>query len=442
MIEPRRATRPPRPQPSGGQASWRSAARAVFRRLTQIIPAAALGAGILLVALLTTPGCPQPAGAPKRSFAKLEGVPEIRVLLASGQSVRLAVAGPYRILADADVVDHSDVPLAPADLGRSGSLWRLGASTYRGGTLTLEPAGHAPVRIGQTSYRGRIVFHPRQSDAWLAVNHVDLENYLPGVLAKELLTNWHENAYQAQAIAARTYALYEKYTFGPSHAYDLQAGQSSQAYGGHSAETAKSRRAAAATRGVVLAFGPEGGENIFRTYYSSCCGGMTNNVGVIYGPCVGSGPLAGGAACTDCAGSGQYRWPAVRVRKDALHRALGRSFPAIAALSGVKTIEVASEIHGRPVWVNVVSPRGEKVKIRADEVRIALLRDGQGKGIYSMSCPIRDADEFMWFGPGRGFGHGVGLCQWGAQGMASRGCSVEEILHRYYPGAKLIKAYH
>ena len=420
----------------------RAAAGALRGRLRLLAPVAA-GAGlILLLVLLMLSGCPEPAEPPSPGpRARLGTVPTVRVLVASGPGLRLAATGGYRVLADGRDVVHSAGPLAETPVVRDGRVWRLGEDVLRAESLALEPAAGSLVAVGGTRYRGRLVLAPVGRRGVWAVNHVDVESYLAGVLAKELLPDWLPTTYRAQAIAARTYALHEKAMFGASHAYDLRDDQSSQVYGGSSAETPTSRAAVADTRGIVLATGPAGRERIFRAHYSACCGGRTNNAGILYDPVVDSGPLVGGAVCTDCSACRLFRWEAVAVPKTAVHRSLGRAFPAVRDLRGVAAIEVASSIADRPLWVRVIGGRGRSVRIRAEDVRLALLRSGDGKGLYSMNCPIRADDRHIVFGPGRGFGHGVGLCQWGAQGMAARGCSVREILGRYYPGARLFKAY-
>jgi SpoIID/LytB domain protein len=86
---------------------------------------------------------------------------------------------------------------------------------------------------------------------------------------------------------------------------------------------------------------------------------------------------------------------------------------------------------------------GQSVRVRAEDLRLALVRSGArgAKGLYSMNCAIRDAGDAVVFCDGRGFGHGVGLSQWGAQDKAARGWPAEKILGFYYPGATLYRAY-
>ncbi len=410
---------------------------------------------VLLLAGVLTISCYRCSSTPKPEPVLPAGVPIVRVLISrSVESVNVGTTGPYEIHADGSVVARSMSSLPKGKLSRRDGRWSLHAAKYTADELTIVAVGQSCVRVGSGLYRSRVVFSadavrpgsPKSGGRMLAVNHLDMESYLTGVLAKELYKSWHIRTYEAQAIAARTYAFYEMGTFGQTHRYDLRSDQSSQVYGGFSAETDKARRAVETTRGIVMAIGPEGNERVFKAYYSSCCGGMTNSAYVLSGPPITSGPLAGGQKCDDCKASSRYRWPAVTVPKKIIFRALSKRYKQIADLGELKTIEVVAEAgqdesFGRAVWIDVVGTNGKKVRIRADDLRIALLRDGHTQGLYSMNCRIRDTGEAIVFDRGRGFGHGVGLCQWGAQGKAIRGCSVQEILQSYYPGAKFFRAY-
>jgi len=278
---------------------------------------------------------------------------------------------------------------------------------------------------------------------FIAVNHVDIESYLAGVLPRELYPTWEPEAYRALAVAARTFALVHMTTVGTRNDYDLGDTQASQVYAGLSAETGKSVGAVRSTYGIVLAFGEEGKERIFMTQYSACCGGRVNGAYVIR-KANRIQPLMGGQVCEDCMACSRYRWPTVRVPKTLVHRALLGRYRAAAGLGGVRTIRVVSTTdYGRAVWVDVVGTTGRKLRLRAEDVRLALVfsRAPAARRLYSMNCEIRDAGQAIEFHNGRGFGHGVGLCQWGAQGKAEKGWTGEQILHFYYPGAKLFRVY-
>jgi stage II sporulation protein D len=414
---------------------------------------------LLLVVLLGIGGCPNqpgnniglpppppPDGAGIINIGSgggrpppLQKVPTIRVLIASGNAIRVSTTGPCRIFTESSTVESRNA-LAETTLARQGNDWILQAS-HPGQTLTIEAVGASYVRVGAIYYHGKVVCQV-DNGVIIAVNYVDLETYLAGVVGKEMYTAWPLAAYQAQAIAARTYAFYEAQD-AAAKPYDLRDDQSSQVYGGASAETPKSWQAIKSTYGIMLGSGPAGQEKAFRAHYSSCCGGLTNSVYVLYGPRVDSGPLVGGTRCDYCQASNRYRWPTVSVAKTVIFRAVAKGYPAALALGKVTGVEVAEEVAGRPVWVDVVGPNTQKVRIRADDLRLCLVRDNPALAakLCSMNCAIRDAGANVTFENGRGFGHGVGMCQWGAKGMAEAGKTPQEILALYYPGAKLFKAY-
>lgn len=414
-------------------------------RLTHLAWCGAMvGAAALTLVVPGCPGCPpgkptSPGGIEQRPVVTPEGVPVVRVLVSSGSTLRVSTTGGYRILVDGREVGGSASPLASAELSLREGSWTWPGGSAAGRRLKLEGVGQCLVGLGSTFYRGYLVFHTGNGEI-KAVNYVEVESYLAGVLARELFQDWDRRAYEAQAVAARTYALYDRATIGRGREYDVTDNQSSQVYGGIGAETELSRLAVRNTRGLVLGCGPRGEERIFRTHFSSTCGGMTNSVYVLYGPPVTKGPLAGGVVCTDCSRSTRYRWPTVTVSKRVIHQAVARGYPESAGFGGVKAVVVTEELAGRAVWVDVVGADNRKLRIRADDLRLCLLREGV-RNLNSMNCRIVDRGSSIAFTEGKGFGHGVGLCQWGTQGKALRGESVEDILFNYYPGAKLFRAY-
>lgn len=373
-------------------------------------------------------------------------VPVLRVLLTGSpvQQARVGTTGGWRVESGGRVVAEAGGALGPVPVRRSAAGWRIGSWHADGRTLTLIPADGAYVRVEDTAYRGELRLVPHdEAGRFRAVNHVDLEQYLAGVLAKELYPDWHIEAYRALAVAARTFAMYQMITYGRGREYDLGDDQGSQVYGGVAGETSRSRRAVDDTRGVVLSYGDAGRERIFLAQYSACCGGRVNGAYVIRNahriP-----PLEGGQVCNDCSRCSRYRWPAVRVTKRDIHRALLRRYTAAATLSGVSRIEVRSRTpSGRAVWTDVFGPRGNKIRVRAEDIRLALLmaKVPAARKLYSMNCRMIDRGGTVEFADGRGFGHGVGLCQWGAQAKALQGRSAEEILAFYYPGAKLFRVH-
>jgi stage II sporulation protein D len=324
---------------------------------------------------------------------------------------------------------------------RSQGHWHFNALDVQGREATLEATGGL-LRVGPTYYRGRVRLIA-DGDQFTLVNHVDLESYLAGVLPKELYAYWSPATYRALAVAARTFALYHVKTAGLGKDYDLGDDQASQVYGGASAETERAWQAVRATHGQVLTFGPVGQERIFMAQYSASCGGTVNPAFAIR-DAPNIQPLAGGQRCDDCRYCPRYRWGPVRLDKAEIYRAAAAVYPAVAKLGEVDAVKVVSvTADGRPVWVDLVGAGGKSARLRAEDLRLAIVRAGgrAGRQLNSMNCRIVDAGKAVEFVDGQGFGHGVGLCQWGAQGKAEQGWTAEQILEFYYPGARVLPAY-
>lgn len=374
------------------------------------------------------------------------GLPQVRVLLTAHPMdfVTVATTGGYRLRANGQVVSESAQPISSVRVSRRGNRWQFNTLSVDALQVTMEPAGEGHLKLNSTAYRGSLRFRAAGEDQVFVINHVDLESYLAGVLPRELFTSWSQETYRSLAIAARTFALYQARNAGPARDYDLGADEDSQVYGGLTAETDKSWLAVRSTHAAVLAYGPAGRERIFLAQYSSCCGGRVNDASVMRN-CEDIPPLRGGQVCDDCRPSKRYRWDAVRVTKAEVANALALSYEKARDLGGVSTIRVATATpYGRNVWIDVLGVQpGKSVRVRAEDLRLALLRARvpAAKSLFSMNCQINDVGDAFTFTDGRGYGHGVGLCQWGAEGKAQRGWKGEQIVLYYYPQARLMKAY-
>jgi stage II sporulation protein D len=413
------------------------------RRLAVVLlTGLAVAAGLVIAGTLSS--CGWGRYAPQSGGPSLADIPTIRVRITPGaiSQETISTTGGYRLMADGRCVMESGGPLAATGVRRQRGAWQFGGLTIPGWQLIIVPTDGC-VRCGLAAYRGCLRLVPAGSDGFTVINYVDLESYLAGVLGRELYPSWSPEVYRALAVAARTFALYHMRGSGSARDYDVGDDQGSQVYGGLAAETEKTWSAVRGTHGVVLAYGPAGQERIFLTQYSACCGGVVNPASVIRdAPSVQ--PLEGGQKCEDCRACPRYRWGGLRVSKDEIARCLAAVYPAAAQMGGVASVTVASTTsYGRAVWVDVVGKNGQPMRLRAEDLRLVLLRNGSsaGRGLFSANCRITDVGDAVEFSQGRGYGHGVGLCQWGAQAKAEAGWHSEEILQFYYPGAKLFRGY-
>ncbi len=407
-----------------------------------LIAAVVVGAGVVASCMHRPPRAARPHPAPLPTSPSV-----IRVRLIDAINiVTLSSDGPYRLTLD-DRQVASGAGLDAGKLWRDAGVWIFNDRPIGAGALKLQSTrAGGLVGCNGRMYRGELHMGEVASDpAKLTVNnHVPMEHYLAGVLARELLRGWSVETYKTLAVAARTYAMYEITHIGRRRSFDVYADQRSQVYGGVKDETAKSLAAVRATWGFVMTVGPKGAERVFKTYYSSCCGGATTPAGGLEPQGEIVRPLAGGVVCNDCVFSGRYRWPTVRIAHSDAFAALARRYKKIAAMRPLKSVTVsASTPWGRPQWLEVTARDGRVERIRADDLRLALLMSGvpAAKGIYSMSCTLTDTGSELVFSDGRGFGHSVGLCQYGAEGKARRGLKYHEILYAYFPGARITRAY-
>ena len=234
---------------------------------------------------------------------------------------------------------------------------------------TIDDRDDRYVGLNATIYRGKLHLLPRGPNGFIVVNHVNFDDYLAGVLAKELYPSWHIEAYRSLAVAARTFALYHMLNPSRSKDYDLDNTVASQVYGGRSAETKKSRQAVDTTAGWTLAVNYKGKNRVFMPQYSSCCGGWVN-AAIVLRDAPPIAPLRGGQKDLHCSASTKYRWATVRVSKSKLYTLLCRKHPEVRSLGGLAAVRVTQGLaHGRPVWVNVVGVNGKTVRLRAEKIR-------------------------------------------------------------------------
>jgi stage II sporulation protein D len=293
------------------------------------------------------------------------------------------------------------------------------------------------------AYHGRVDVVRLADGKYVAINTLGMEAYLMGVLSREMYGSWGIEAYKAQAIAARTYALYQLRVGTGAAAWDVNSDESSQMYGGVGGETRKSRAAVEATRGQVLETSVRGGTGIFCAFYSACSGGATQDPYEAWGDAP-VGPLAGRRVGTIEMGCPKFYWPALTVGKDDIWRCLRawgvkNQEPYLARIGPIASVAISKRnvTTGRPVEVLVTDNRGTHVPMRAEEFRIALLNDPAGTAPKPPSsfCDFVDDGDAITLTNGRGYGHGIGMSQWGAEALAARGDESGQILSFYYPGS-------
>lgn len=271
-------------------------------------------------------------------------------------------------------------------------------------------------------YRGSFTYTPEGE----VVSTVPLEEYLYSVVSREMPHSWPSAALQVQAIVARTYVLQRS---NPRRSYDLVPSEADQVYTGIDSEQPQTTAAVEATAGQVLRFG----SGFAQISYSSCCGGHTEANSNAWGGALL--PYLAGVVCPYCTGSPWYAWKQ-SVPMEHLASVLAREVAAIGELQSV-TLD-APDGSGRAQFWTFSGAAGTQ-RVKAADVRRAL----GSRTLPSLLVRHLSADAPPTQAPqtlaieGGGLGHGVGLCQWGARGMALTGADARAILAFYYPGTEI-----
>jgi stage II sporulation protein D len=358
------------------------------------------------------------AGMPGRAFA---AAPAVRVLVAEGRT-NLTVSSSGGLT----VTDASGRRILAQR--RGGEAFRL---LLKGEAVVIREAGTSasvllvwPGRLptldleGQ-AFRGRLEVQ-RFNGGLAAVNVVDLEDYLQGVLKDEIPPGWPAEAAKAMAIAARTYAVY-RMDQNLGEFFHLRATTASQVYGGASGEDPRTNAAVQATRGQILTFG---GRPI-PAFHHSCSGGATEDALDVFGPNFDTVVGVKDDFSLGC----PYDFWVERFSAQQIERALQRAGYSIGRLLRIE--DLARSRTGRILRLAVYHTRGALI-LEGKRFREALGNDI----IRSTDFEVRaDAGGFTFVG--RGWGHGVGLSQWGAKEMADLAYQHKDILKFYYPLAEI-----
>ena len=341
---------------------------------------------------------------------------QFRTVLSSdgGLTVRppgVATGSPY---VEPDVTTVLDVR------PNAGGLLLAGA-IQAGGAIVVAPADpRYPLAIDGTVYRGAAIVQTASDGSLDVINVVDLERYLYGVVGSEMDASWPRAALEAQAIVARTYAVAHLGT-REWLGYDLRAGEQDQAYKGVAAETPSVVSAVSATRGKILVAGAD----VVHAYYSSCDGGYTSSGDAL------DDPQSYLVAQRDpyCETSPDDAWSA-SIDASAFASAVRARYGDIGAV--VSAAVAARDESGRALRVTVAGTKDSRV-IPATAFR-SLAGNHVVRSTRIDSIAVRGGTIHV---VGEGFGHGVGMAQWGARGMAEAGKTVSEILEFYYRGVQL-----
>ncbi len=281
------------------------------------------------------------------------------------------------------------------------------------------------LRLNAFPQPGDLRIYKTNKDTLDVVSEMPIETYLEGVLPAEMPSHWPLEAMKAQAVASRSYMLSLMKQRQKQH-YDLDASvidQAFQALGEDEAHMKRIKMIVKDTKDIILV---DSKNKVLRSFYHADCGGQTEEARYVWG----DSPLRGTVKDKSCPMSPWSSWQVVLTRP-ALKEKLA-TFLKVPESEKLKTVLIASRTpSGRVKDVDVVFSGGTH-RVSAQQLR----------EIVGLSVVRSTQFESVWYGDewrlkGRGYGHGVGLCQWGTRQLALEGQTYQKILEHYYPNASL-----
>jgi stage II sporulation protein D len=350
--------------------------------------------------------------------------------------------------------------------GRAGEVWTFtadeqgrisgrgpsGTTAPRSASVRVEPAASGGLTIGGRQYRGEALIIARSGGRVSALNVVDLEAYLLGVVPREIgrLPASQIEALKAQAVAARTYAV-GNLGVRQERGFDFYATVQDQVYGGVADEDTVVNRAVRETRGEIMTYN---GTPILA-YYSSTCGGTTAAIEESWS---NRSPLPYLRSVSDripgtddyyCSTSSRFNW-STRWNREQLLAVLGETLRAhtagrVTSVRRVDDVRIIDRNASDRVTISLTAD-GTPYTLRADSIRW-VLRPQPGPAILNSSkiaaVDVRtdDAGVAELEVHGGGWGHAIGMCQVGAINRARAGQTHSQILRTYYTGIELRRLY-
>jgi stage II sporulation protein D len=373
-----------------------------------------------IILTLYLSSCGKPAAEYKYE-AIWRKAPELQVvLLKDAKTARLALHAPYRLVN----MNSGKTLLRGNGLGEtsvsfSGSAFILGRESFRAAGVKLVCRRDGAVELNGTRYRGEVSLVAAPLNRLKALNRLSVEEYIRGVLGSEMPNYWDKEALMAQAICIRTYALDMKMS-------DKKLSSLHLAYRGTTNENWRLDKIVEETKGIVMFY--KG--SLFPAYFHSTCGGHTEDAAQVFGN-KGLAPLSG-VECGFCGKSKYYQWEA-DINKADIEEKLKKKYPVLKGVSAVVPANPGPGGHSSTV---MIKHAGGELKMGANQFRLLV-----GPNVlYSTAFSARESGPVIKF-TGSGWGHGVGMCQYGAEGMAEKGAQWYQILRHYYPGVEFVKVY-
>ena len=350
----------------------------------------------------------------------------IRVrILHTTKTIRVNASGPYNFMPLSGGKVYA--VKSAMTVSRKGRSLSINGKKFTGDVLFSPQQPSDVLAVNGRRYRGVLIFEPIAGGRIDVVNQLSMDQYLYGVLPREVGGDWALEALKAQAVVSRTYVMANLAT-DPAQRYDVYNDVYSQVYGGLEDEAPMANRAVDETRGEFLV--DNEGKPV-EAFFHSSCGGYTETPENVW-----RNHPASDAFMTirdDYCKADPYNHWTLHLSASTIRTRLRRS--GINLVGSIDRIKIAGKTpSGRAAFFAVHTNRGTAT-IPGNKFRMAL---GPESLRSTLLLSLKQSGHDYYF-EGRGWGHGVGLCQWGAKGRAEVGQTYDQILKAYYPRARLVR---
>lgn len=279
--------------------------------------------------------------------------------------------------------------------------------------------------VNNKIYRGNIIISS-SSKGNIIINKLKLEDYLKGILPKEANASWNQETLKAQAVISRTYAL-KNIGRHSKEGFDVCSSVHCQVYGGASYEAEKCNQAIYDTSGQVLFYK----DNLAQTFFHACCGGHTEDPKYVWQWETDTPPYLKGKKDSYCKNSPHQNWTTTLEEKFIREKLIKAGYK----VGNIKKISASGKTPGEAAKQIIIKHSKGKLKLNSYTFRLAI------DAFKIKSTEISDIKyknkKFIF--KGKGWGHKIGLCQWGAKVMGDKKISYKKILEFYYPKTNIGK---
>lgn len=333
------------------------------------------------------------------------------------ESLIIKIKGSYEIMdsASGKILYRSKNLKSTVTSYKNGIL--IGGMALNSTKISLKVNDPEATLVNNRRFNGDIQLINKENGHLLVINYVELEDYIKGILYHEVSHYWPPEALKAQAVVCRTYAIYQ-INENKAKDYDLTADIYSQVYGGKTSQRYRTNKAVDETKRQVLTYK----DKVFPAYFHATCAGHTQDASLLWN--IDIAPLKG-VFCGFCKESPHFKWHSVLSLKKIKDSLLKSGYSGFEKIKDI--VILGKDSSGRITYLKIITDKKD-IKISAKDFREIL----KPNIIKSTNFTLTIVGEDAVF-QGLGWGHGVGMCQWGAYFMAKKGYNCRQILEYYYP---------